>query len=491
MLRIKDLSRGISLDEERFNKAKAKAIKGVGLLIRALELEQEEKKNNKINRIDFHGLRIFYEQCDRVQCRFIYIRNGLQSSFDFPLSVGLKEPCLQVDEQQKAAQTYTLPINKRTRDYNELFIAALYHPITTVFAGVLGAINLLYIAGISTVATPMAGAGMLGISIAYFIPPLIYKIAKTKLRRNLLDVLQRALDDIYEKKSKEASIKINSLGLVYNIMLHQYFPGNIDLKWCFNYVHARISFKKNLAEEAFELSETPDQLFLVLRMFLDDCNRRRKGMFHDKLLPSMLLNDQVCKEIFEKHEKSFSKYLKPYINLIPINSQQHQELAAQMKQQLMSCYNSLSNSCIEEACHKFTAIKWDGYCKVAYPAAAILYYELKAVLTLASEGLNVKLNSELCVGERLDFACKSLEKTKKIIDEFYSAESEEYQKYFESFEDFDLDMRKVFRSVKPGKPIITLAEMQPKERIIDLSEHPYGYTKILRVVNRLYHIGTL
>ena len=81
------------------------------------------------------------------------------------------------------------------------------------------------------------------------------------------------------------------------------------VKWCFNYVHARISFKKNLAEEAFELSETPDQLFLVLRMFLDDCNRRRKGMFHDKLLPSMLLNDQVCKEIFEKHEKSFSKYL--------------------------------------------------------------------------------------------------------------------------------------------------------------------------------------
>lgn len=456
--------------------------------IEARELEQEEKKNNKVNRIDFYALQMYDEHCERVQCRFSYIRNGVQSWLDLPLSVGLKEPCLQEDEQKKSAQTYILPINKKSRDSYELFLAALYHPITKVFAGVVVAMNLLNMLGISMVATSLVSAGGLALSIAYLTPVLIYKMAKTKLRRNLLNILQSSLNDINDNKSKEESVKINSLDSVFNVMLGHYFPGNIELKWCYNYLKSRISYNENLTEEAFELSETPDELFLVLRMFLNNSNELRKCMLRDKFLPSTFWDQLKCKEVFEAHEKDFSKYLKPYINLIPINSKEHQELATQMKQQLMSCFNSLSNSCIKEACDKFIKIEWDGYCKVAYPAAAILYYELKAVLTLASIGLDVKLNSELCVADRFGFLCKSLEKTKKIIDEFYSEESGKYQKCFDSYESFDLDMRKAFQRDMPGKPIIPFAEMQRRERIIALPEHTSGSIKVLRVVNRVYHI---
>ncbi len=458
------------------------AFKGIINLLRS---SNETEINFQTRMMRFHKLQMLhFDDNEKKLCRFTYIRNNKPYSFDFPLTTNLVEPCLQNEVRNKAKETYSLPFKNRSKTYNELLFAALSHPIVTIVAGVASGVNLLYLAaGIASVTT----VGILTLSLAYFVPRLLYSLNKTRLRNSLLKIFDEVLKGVDFNKYEAAHQKIASLSFMHQIMLHLYFPGNEDLKWSFNYVQSKIQYNEYLVEEAFELSETPEQLFLVLKMFLQAENIRRKGIL-DRDLEPLWDDREGRRNLFESYEKDFDKHLKKYIKLLPINSQQHQDLGIQLKHELMSCVLSLENCCIEEACDKFMAIEWDGYCKLAYPAAAVLYYELRAILTIATEGLDVKLHPQMFVAGRICHARDTLIKINKIISEHFPDKIIEFKKYLEDFQRTDGEMGMAYVDTDSIKPITTLATMRTKQ-YFDLLDEPKSDVKNLRIVNNSTYFG--
>ncbi len=114
-------------------------------------------------------------------------------------------------------------------------------------------------------------------------------------------------------------------------------------------------------------SDIEDNKFLILRDLINLKNRLRLETKNKHLVP--------------QYERDIAEFEK----MIPKNATHYKLTLFTLENKLQSCLTNLLKEKHIEALREFNDIQWEAFFEHAYPGATILYFQLKAILTLCSE----------------------------------------------------------------------------------------------------------
>ena len=460
---------------------------GVILLAEALEKLLPKRRDNPLN----YYPRLYnvnaYNSLDwkSLLFDFTYIRNERLYSFTLPAFIKLEERC-----PKPVNNTDNLKIHSANK-----FLKALYHPVLMFAAGfgavaniftmalTISKVKLTSLAIIKSSSLLFNLAGFM-VSLAYFMPALLYYYNNDRLRDELLDIFNAAMADIRKDDCVAACEKLYGLKWQHNILLHPNYPDNNNLRWSYYYMLDLINeichdFKDcESYKEALSLAETPDQKFLVLQGLLNVYDWRHEDEVKKfKKLKSRFVTEEE-RDALKQDKMHIEATIAPYVAQIDPTSAMHQQLQSELHSQLQQCVSSFRRGDYAAAKNMLDGIKWGGYCKKAYPGAAILYYQLQTVLTLCMEPYEPFDMESLCPIGRLRIARENLVIVQEYIDKYYPEMSRAHQEYIDLYDKFDVESDMAYEPQQSHKqPIIysgvlhlrqDLPSKNPEEIVADI-----------------------
>lgn len=388
---------------------------------------------------------------DSMLFTFTYKKNNRFYSFELPVFANLDKVSPNPSNNNKESFVENRP--RSDSSYTRKIIKMLQYPFVMLSAGFGSVANLFNIAlklhkiklsglvGISTNGMVFNLIGI-GASLLYFIPTVFYYYNNARLKNELLVILNDSMNDILHDDCVLAHNKLKNLTFFHRILLHPNYPdNNDDIRWsyyyqkdlinekCDNFKHCR-SYKK-----ALELSNTSDQKFLVLHGLInvyDWCYEHSVKRFNN--LYYLNQTEEARNAVKNSKTRNYAT-IDQYALQIPENSSFHLGLQKTLHSQLQQCVDSIRNNNNALAKSIFDDINFNGYCKRAYPAAAILYYQLQTVLTLCMERYEPFDMESTSPIQRLAIARENLSKVQEYIDKYYHGTeiSQQHKKYIDLF----------------------------------------------------------
>lgn len=449
---------------------------GVILLGEILEKLMPKRRDNPLNYYPRLYNTQAYNSLDwkTLLFDFTYIRNERLYSFTLPAFIKLEErsPNIAVKENQEFTK------GGNNENYTNKFIKALCHPLFMLTSGFVSVANIFSMAftiakvKITSIAIVKASGLLfnlagLAVSLCYFIPAIWYYYNNERLRDELLDIFDDAMVEIRKDNTLEAWNKLDNLKFQHSILLHPNYPDNNDLRWSYYYMVDLINEKCHDFRDcdsykmALPLSETADQKFLVLQGLLNVYDWRLDNQIKKfKELKGIFITEEA-RESLRSGRISIAEIIAPYVAQIDPSSPMHQQLQADLHYQLQQCVSSFRYGEYALAKEILDNIKWNGYCKKAYPGAAILYYQLQSVLTLSMEPYEPFDMESLCPIGRLKIARENLETIQEYIDKYYPEMSREHQEYIDLFDASSAARQTAYDTPNPYKRPIIYSELIP------------------------------
>lgn len=387
---------------------------------------------------------------------FNYERNEHVEAFAFPVFTDLRDKELDIETPINDAPIDNLKVDtKGIYDYS--LTSLLYHPNTVMAATVCAAANILTmclkIAGGNAIlpsfaarAPLLANLGLAGIAIVYFGPVLFYLFKKDLVRKELEVIFKESQKFFEDGYLNSAYQNLNRLSFTQKLFLRPDVPGNSDLRWSYNFLRGllqenrRLCFRSlgdpmfyELMETALELSVSENQRFKVIRSIINGSDLSRKYNNMDAL-DEPCKNDEKLQASIALSNKFHQDRIKPYIGQLPTKSQMHIQLAKDLHHALNEVLDTLLTEDVDMACTMFHKIYLDGYCKVAYPASAILYYQIESVLSLLTDKFkNPGVHKEMDNFQRETLAEYNFLKIQRYIDKHFPDQSERHQRYIDVY----------------------------------------------------------
>ena len=269
-------------------------------------------------------------------------------------------------------------------------------------------------------------------SLLYIIPALKNYYNREILKNELLDIFNKVMININSHDYDSAQLIFKNLEFKYKVFLYPSYPDNDNLRWNYYYMNDLINENEHSFHDcksyniALKLSYTPDEKFLVLQGLLNVydwhyendvkwLNKRNHGFFSTEDIESL-----------KTSKMNVARITAPYIAQIATDSPMHQQLREYLHLQLQRCITEAVQGEFDAAKKIFDEINFNGYCKKAYPAAAIIYYQLQTILTLVmgfASGIDT-----------FWVARENLLKIQEYFDKNYSKMSFQHQKYFDLFD---------------------------------------------------------
>jgi hypothetical protein len=402
---------------------------------------------------------------------FIYARNRIGYPFTLPVFTKLELRSPQIADAEK--QKFSKILNEDSYSYTDKFIKILYHPIFMAALGLGSAANIVNMAltlskvSITSLAILKASGLLFGVvglaaSLCYFIPAAWYYYNHDRLRHEILDIFEEAMEDIGKDNTLDAWNKIHGLKFPHSMLLHPNYPNNRDLRWSYHYMSGLILEKCHDFDHcesykaAFLLADTPDEKFLVVQGILNVYDWRQECVVEQfNVLPRRYATEKERQSV-NNNKMHIEKIIAPYAAHLDPTAPKHQALEKEIHYQLQECITNVKNKQYVAAKEIFEAIKWGGYCKKAYPRAAIIYYQIQSILTLCMEPYEpFDMETPLCPIRRLKIARENLIIVQEYIDNYYPEMSKEHQEYIDLYDWFDVESDKAFDTPNPYiKPII-------------------------------------
>lgn len=416
---------------------------------------------------------------------FNYKRNDRLYSFILPAFIKLEErsPHFPYEEKQKLSKT----TNVKDDSYINKFIKTLYHPLFMGAVGLGTVANLVNIAlttskikfaslAIFKASGLLFGFAGLTASLCYFVPALLYYYNHERLRNEVLDVFDDAMEEIRKDNTLAAWNKLEGLKFPHSMLLHPNYPNNRDLRWSYHYMVDLINEKCHDFKHcesykmALELAETADQKFLVLQGLLNvyDWRHECEVKKFNKLKSRFATEEERIS--LNEDKMHIEAIIAPYVAQIDTTSPMHQQLQADLHYQLQQCVSSFRRGEYVVAKNIFDKINLSGYCKKAYPAAAILYYQLQSVVTLCMEAYEPIKEDSLCPIKRLRIARENLLTVQEYIDRYYPEMSEQHQQYIDLFDASSAARQTAFDKPNPYKKPIIYSEFLPVSQNIGVEK---------------------
>lgn len=431
------------------------------------------------------GCRAFENETDTVMnFEFIFARNNRLFSLILPVFMDLQERSVgpQVQNNQQVSQ----PVPRRKWKYVGAFMSIIYHPFVMLAAGMVSIINVLNITPLarvgiiprvlSTISFPLKALS-LAASIVYF-SPLLYKRVKRDLRKHFDEILA----DINANELDSAQEKLKNSSLQYRMLLNVNPPGMKSLQWSYYYLQGLLSEKRcegnrfvsdeSLFVMALTYAESPEEKFLALRgiinhhdMYLLNRQHEYRDMQHRADAFVLELQGNAYNQRYSKGN------IATYFAQIPTTIALYEDTGRKLHAELQSCIAALSDDRPEEAIEIFRKIKLDGYCKQAYPAAAILYYQLDSVTLFLIHKCGLTRDNMIFTTEMLitDWYREIRENSKLIqecFDKYFPERAEEYKAYVNAFEQAKYEKDCAFFT--QPTPFTPLAVMMAEENAIPL-----------------------
>ena len=270
-------------------------------------------------------------------------------------------------------------------------------------------------------------------SLLYIIPALKNYNDREILKNELLDIFNKVMTNINNHDFDLAQLTLKNLEFKYKVLLYPSYPDNDNLRWNYYYMDDLINEKKRCFYDcksyniALKLSHTADEKFLALQGLLNVydwhyekevrwINVRSDGLFSD-----------IDIEYLKLHKMDNERIMAPYVAQITTDSAMHQQLREYLHWQLQQCIKEAVHGEFDAAKKIFDEINFNGYCKKAYPAAAIIYYQLQTILTL--------IMGHMSGIDTLEVVRENLLKNQEYVDKHYSKMSFQHQKYIDLFDD--------------------------------------------------------
>ncbi len=367
--------------------------------------------------------------------------------------------------------------------------AAGFGTVANIFniAFTMAKVKIASLAIVKTIGLLFNLAGLVA-SLLYFIPAALYYYHNERLRDELLDIFDDAMTDIQKDNCLAAWGKLDNLKFHHSILLHPNYPDNNDLRWSYYYMVDLINEKCDDFKDcesykmALPLSDTADQKFLVLQGLLNvyDWRHQNEVKKFNKLKSRFVTEEE--RDDLKQDKMHVEAIMAPYAAQIDATSPMHQQLQADLHYQLQQCVRSFRYGEYALAKNILDKIKWGGYCKKAYPCAAILYYQLQTVLTLSMEAYEPFDMESLCPIGRLMIARENLVTVQEYVDRYYPEISQQHQEYIDSYDKFDHDTDMAYDTPPPFKQPVIFSEFIP----VSQHTHVENHEDIVSDIRNLY-----
>lgn len=409
------------------------------------------------------------------------------ATFIWPIFTDLRDRELDLDES--TSSQLLVPKHSFREKEEHWLLKRIYKPFTMNTVGVISALNLvsmvLNLAGVKIlVSIPVTvNVGILGLSTIYIAPMLGYyyleKYVREELEQHLEEAQMRAEAGYHER----AYQMICELPLRYRILLHPYYPGNAELRW--SHLHLRIYLRHNIAaeygdlyyeeacKEAVETARNVDDKFKIIRLLLirSDDLRKMTIKYIRENYATHKDEDRLKKEIVVE-ENDYAARIAPFVPMLPVHSKLHIKYAKDLHDQLEAVIKLLRNKKEIDACAKFQEIEWNGYYKVAFPAAAAIYYQTESLLVarLINRLAETRLHPELLSWNYIDFIRANCDKIQRYLDRFGSASASRLNRRYTEYHDSSFRILWSHDEPPAGIPPNTPAWVMYKDKFISRSE---------------------
>jgi hypothetical protein len=193
---------------------------------------------------------------------------------------------------------------------------------------------------------------------------------------------------------------------------------------------------ESLLKHALKYAKTPDQRYLILREMINygagDPIHNIKSINHGS---QYMEDDEI-----DSHRTALESYIndyKDYTDDIPYNSELHIQHGAELCEKLRKCINLIRTHKLDVALEEYSQIKLDAYSRIAFPGAAIVYYQIGVLMVLCGKDTKEADWSTMTDPlENITEAQLRLKYIQRMIEEFYPSRAAEHQVYIDKFEKF-------------------------------------------------------
>lgn len=409
------------------------------------------------------------------------------ATFIWPIFSDLRDRELDFDES--TSSQLLAPKHSYREKEEHWLLKRIYKPSARRTIGIISTLNLaimvLNLAGIKVlVSIPVsANVGIFGLSALYIAPMLGYYYLEKHVREELEEHLAEAQARAEAGYHERAYQMICDLPLQYRILLHPYYPGNAGLRW--SHLHLRIYLRHNIAaeygdlyyeeacKEAVETAQNVDDKFKIIRLLLIRSDDLRK-MYIKYIKENYAKHrdeDRLKKEIAVE-EKEYAARIGPFLPMLPVHSKLHIKYAKDLNDQLDAVIELMRNKKEMEASEKFQQIEWNGYYKVAFPAAAARYYQTESLLVarLINKPPETRLHPELRAWNYMQFMRANCDKIQRYLDRFGSASHSRLNRKYTEYHDSSFRILWSHDEPPAGIPPNTPAWVMYKDKFISRTE---------------------
>lgn len=399
-------------------------------------------------------------ESEDLSFNFIFNKFGKLFTFNVTLPLFANLPPLPL--RKDAVDYYTEEVktqdSEKVHNSDVVILKVLYHPFIKFLVGVASLANLLsLIAPIAIspiIPTAILSASLaikaLGVlaSVAYAAPIFAYYFGKDFYMAKLENHFETIDEDLKNGRGQVARDKLKNLSFIFRFLLQPDFPNNRHLKRKYYMLSAQATL---IAPYVF------DNYISVLK-YTDNA--------HDKILPLKAIineyDDDLQDTILDHLKDCFSdarqrcedaavetaRWQAPYIAQIPTDAPLYHELGAKVRAQIQDCIMTLRTEQFSKAAEQFYKIEWDAYSRYAYPDAAIMYYQMEAIVTFFSKKKTKPEPSNLEYDECINFGSDNESIIQTILDKYYPEKSQQYKEVMNAYE---VTRKAIFTSREPRR----------------------------------------
>lgn len=436
-----------------------------GLIGYVMWLQEENSKDPTLDRFynmpEYNDCKVSEEpSTGDLSLNFEFNKFGKLYKFNIvlPLFMNLPPRPLRKDAVDYYIEEAVQEKRSKSIDFNSIFIKTMYHPITKVIIGVLSVANLLSLIA-PMVVIPIIPSAMLGASVAvkvlgvlssmaYVAPILAYYYGNDFYRVKLEAFFSQVEEDINNRRIDIAYDKLQELPFVFRILLNRNFPDNRDLRRKYYNMLGRSSRMGYQIHDnyvrALEFTDNARDKLLPLRGIINDYECSLEGTIRRHFSDCLSGMMQRCENAVIDSEKWRAKY----VAQIPTDAPLYHELGAKVRAQIQECIAILREERFSDAAKMFYNIEWDAYSRHAYPDAAIMYYQMEAIITFFSKKRVKPEPEDFKQDECLNFALEKAPMVQNIINKYYPEKSQKYEEIMNSYEK---SRKEIFKAKEPKR----------------------------------------
>lgn len=321
-----------------------------------------------------------------VYFKFTYDQNGRKTALILPVYSSLVDDFTNCAPEEPEVDNESLGFIDRIKDiYHHPYLSFIYHRATMSLLGISSLLNLVHTfkpfgiafkflsfsAGIS------GNIAIMTASILYAMPIIANYVKEKYLqrRKEIRELCSEVEADFEAGRRGNLYERLDNLSWQHRIILHERFPNNRKLRWHIRYLRDY----DNAFLHSLELAATREEKILAIRRCINETER----FFKSKL------QEIEGSPIFDSGEryaaayKGYRRALKADGARLPQMTPRLMEEGKDLTRRLQQCIAKLRSLDRTGALDIFDGINLEGFYKVMFPRAAIIYRQLEVYFLLA------------------------------------------------------------------------------------------------------------